>query len=135
MSEPTYRLDVKFGTSESQERHARVDGWLQHQSRVIHRGDDGSVTVGEWANCGGRIRLDDLAAMDVGDTLTIAGVNRLDPRSRWQRLVDRVLRRPPPKLVQQQFRIVEVVTSRTPPDYKTGKRGEHRIDTFFGSDT
>lgn len=72
--------------------------------------------------------------MNRGDWLTIGGVNRIDSRSRWQRLVDWVLSRPPPKPVQQQFRVVECVISTTPPDYMAGKRGEHRIDTFFGRD-
>lgn len=45
--------------------------------------------------------------MKIGDTFTIDGVTKPDKRSRRQRLVDWVLRRPPPNPAPQHFRVID----------------------------
>lgn len=65
------------------------------------------------------------ADLPVGSRITIAGVYLPSPpRSRWQRFVDWILRRPTPPRILQEFRVVECIVSRSP--------NEFRIDTLFG---
>ena len=62
-AEVPIRFMAHFGSAESDERYIERDGWLQHQSRRVLRDTAGVITErGEWADCGGRMKLPDLPA-------------------------------------------------------------------------
>lgn len=46
-----------------------------------------------------------------GSLITIAGVYKADTRSAWRKFIGRILRRPEPAKLLQEFRITNITTS------------------------